>query len=307
MKILLTGGSGFVGGHVLRRLARDPGLHVTALVRPSTRPPEGADARVSADLSRPETLDGVCDGMDVVLHCASYVGADPTLCEAVNARGTTVLSRQARAAGVGHMLSMSTAAVYGRGPHHLRTPDEGTPAPVSHTSATRLAGERAVLAAGGVVLRPVFMYGTGDRWFVPGLIRQLRDIPHVLNDGTARLSMISADDLSRVVTAYVRDPRRLPGPAVHHAGHREPVRAGDLITMLASGLGLPLLSPGMSLDEAEDSVGVLTPWASRQLSLTALDHWFHSDALWSALALDPGPTADRDLIRHLPWYRRFVT
>ena len=79
---------------------------------------------------------GICRGVRVVVHCASHVGADPQVCEAVNARGTRALVEDAAREGVRRIVYLSTAAVYGDGVYR-ELPEGGAPCrPVSAASSS---------------------------------------------------------------------------------------------------------------------------------------------------------------------------
>ncbi|WST48739.1 NAD-dependent epimerase/dehydratase family protein [Streptomyces avidinii] len=119
---------------------------------------------MNADLADEQSLRGVCEGADVLLSLASYIGPDADRCAAVNSAGAAALVAEARRAGVGRIVHLSTCAVYGPGPHRGQDVGELAPAPVSPASAGRLAGEGPVLDAGGLVLRAGLVLGRGDRW-----------------------------------------------------------------------------------------------------------------------------------------------
>lgn len=299
-RILLTGGTGFIGGHVRALLSRRQDLWVRALVRHDTD--TGADEVMVADLTRPESLRGVCDGVDVVMHLASCVGGEPELCTAVNERGTGALIAEAHRVGVPHLVYLSTAAVYGRGPHRGVVEGELVPDPISPTSASRLAAERLVRAAGGIVLRPMFVCGSGDRWFVPGLLRQLRELPFLLNGGTALLSMIAVEDLARLFEAIAATPQLLASGEMYHANHPQPVRSAELVGALTRMFGFSMPS-SLAFDDVIAALGAVSPRQARTLSLTAFDHWYASDRLWELLSLVPGPRPDRRLAEYASWYR----
>lgn len=184
MDIFLTGGSGFVGQHIITRLLAE-GHTVRALARSAeaARRVERAGASAVrgdlADLRRPEDggprprtagwLSGL-DGCDAVVHAAArmaFWGSDAGF-ERDNHWPTVALFRAAAAAGVGRFTLISAAAV--------STDRYGEPAVVSETTPTgrpliaygrvKLATERALadLATPGmslVVLRPPLIWGTG--------------------------------------------------------------------------------------------------------------------------------------------------
>lgn len=304
--VLLTGASGFIGTHLLASLREDPGVAVRVLVR-STAPevPGRTVVRVAGDLSRPERLRGVCDRVDTVVHLASYIGPDAARCDAVNRAGTAALATEAIRAGVRSIVYLSTAAVYGAGSHRDIAEDAVAPAPVSAVSASRLAAERMVLAAGGVALRPMFVYGTGDRWFIPAVAAAIRAVPFLVNDGRALLSVIDASDLARILQAIVRHPERLPPGTVHHANHPVPVSYAALVRAVAGVIGLPPPRLTLGYPEAEQ-LARGTATTPRVLSLLTFDHWYASAALWERLDLRPGPDLPARIARHRRWYRSIL-
>ena len=129
---------------------------------------------VPGDLGQPDTLRGLCEGVDAVMHVATHISGDVASCQRINARGTEALVAEAARAGVRRFLYVSNAAVCGwaiqRGDDEARA----AVAPATPVSRSRVAAERAVLNAGGIVLRPLFVYGPGDARFVPAIARAAR-------------------------------------------------------------------------------------------------------------------------------------
>ncbi|WP_165945107.1 NAD(P)-dependent oxidoreductase [Micromonospora sp. KC723] len=299
--ILLTGATGFVGGAVLAALrARRPAA-LRVLLRGGFGPGSSAGATVvHGDLSKPQSLSGVCDGVDTLIHAASYVGKDQELCTAVNDQGTRHLVREATAAGVRRLVYVSTAAVYGSGPH--RGPREGELpiAPRSPVSASRAAAEVWVREAGGCVLRPHLVYGPGDRWFVPALAALLAALPGWVDGGNARASMISVTDLARLTVAAATRLSVPPGTALH-ANHPRPVRMRDAGAALARGLGVAV--PRGSASRAQVQAHFRRAGLpERQLELLTIDHWYDSTAIWQLTGCMPGPSFLEDMTHAGHWY-----
>jgi nucleoside-diphosphate-sugar epimerase len=260
---------------------------------------------VRADLTDPGSLRGIAEGCAMLLHLAARVSGPEEECAAVNVTGTTALVAAARAAGVQRVVQLSTAAVYGAGPHHGIPVGGVEPAPVSPASRTRLAGERPVLEAGGTVLRPGLVLGPGDRWVVPVLAELLARVPGRWDGGGARLSVVDVRDLARLIVAVGRSPRPLPG--VRHASHPVPVRVGDLLDRLAE---LDILRVGdrerrelplkRCLELLRSTPGRVS---ERQFRLLAEDHWYDSREVWDAAGCPPGPGPLDRLAEAADWYR----
>ncbi|MFE7134288.1 NAD-dependent epimerase/dehydratase family protein, partial [Streptomyces sp. NPDC057638] len=142
LTVVLTGATGFIGSAVLRELRRRRARHGLVIHTVGRRPParpRAGERWTRADLAEPGTLAGVCAGADVLLHLASLIGPDEERCAAVNTAGSAALMAQATRAGVGRIVHLSTAAVYGEGPHRGIAVGEVQPAPLSPASRTRLA------------------------------------------------------------------------------------------------------------------------------------------------------------------------
>jgi len=181
----VTGGSGFIGGRLIERLARD-GWSVRALARSEasaeTVRSRGAEA-VRGDLADPGALIAGARGADVTFHAAATV-ADFGPWEEFrrgNVEGTRNVLRASRAAGVPRFVHVGTEAVllHGQPLYHA---DETYPlafASKAFYSRSKALAEQAVLEEGrdgleAVVVRPRFVWGKGDTTLLPVLVEGVR-------------------------------------------------------------------------------------------------------------------------------------
>jgi nucleoside-diphosphate-sugar epimerase len=317
-RVLLTGATGFIGRAVCEglRLGNDRPVRLLLHRRDLDPPSPAGFEAVPGDLARPETLSGVCEGVDTVLHVASYTGDDQELLDAVNVRGTETLISQARAGGVRNFVYVSNAAIYGYAVHRDARETDVTVEPATPISRSRAGAERAVLGGGGLVLRPLFVYGRGDTRFLPVIIRTLERFPFMVSGGRALLSVISVDDLAAALLALAADGGASPPKGVCHATDSHPVRFCDIVSSLAD--NLDLRRPRFSLPyvlarrvlrssgrTASPDVGRAS--AAHRLFLISKDHSYDSAKLWDLVRLRPGPPLPEQLPKYADWYRQFVT
>jgi dihydroflavonol-4-reductase len=117
MRVLVTGGTGFLGRNLVHLLCRE-GYNVTILHRPTSKKvglPEGVSYKIG-DVTAPETLTGCCDGYDWVFHVAGDVTWGKVLqakMMRINLEGTKNIAREAMARGVKRFVYTSSAAAIG--------------------------------------------------------------------------------------------------------------------------------------------------------------------------------------------------
>ncbi|MFD3537575.1 NAD-dependent epimerase/dehydratase family protein [Streptomyces sp. NPDC058664] len=308
LRILITGATGFIGGRVAAAATELPDpAHVRLLARrpPATGERERAEV-VRGDLRDPGSLRRACEGVDVLIHCASAIGGDAETARSVNDEGTRALVDAAVRAGVTRIVSLSTASVHGRGPFRAATPGTLPLAPVSGTSRTRAAGERYVMDAGGTVLRPHLVYGTGDRQLIPGLLQLLAALPGPLVGGDSVHSLVDADSLARALLGAALSSRTRPGP--YYVNHPEPVPVAEVLAaaedLLAHRTGARR-GPAVDLAEARALLAGHAV-AQHHLDMLATDHWFSDDRPRRELGWEPGLGFTEGFADHKAWYRSLL-
>ena len=181
----VTGGSGFVGTALIRRLAAD-GWTVRALARSPEAEAKvrkaGAEA-VRGDLLDAGALERGARGAGVAFHSAARLGDFGPWKEfrRVNVDGTKAVIAACRAAGVKRLVHVGTEAALMHG-QPLVAVDEHYPLALRSRapySATKAAAEAAVIEANGdgletVVVRPRFVWGAGDTTLLPIIVAMAR-------------------------------------------------------------------------------------------------------------------------------------
>jgi 2-alkyl-3-oxoalkanoate reductase len=316
-RILLTGASGFIGSHVLNTLRRRmPGAQLRVLThRTPLSDAGGALEPVAGDLGRPESLAGVCEGVDGVIHAAAHIGDDPAECELVNGSGTEALMQEARRAGVRRILYFSNAAVYGWAEHFGSSESAARPAPVTPVSRSRVRAERAVLSAGGVVLRPLFVYGEGDTRFIPAIIRAMQNLPFMVDHGRARLSVVTVDALAEAAAGMLGVEAGADSARVFHVSEPEPVTFKEIAGELARHFALPFPKRSLPYPLARWTLRLGSRWraagiqrtesAAHRLFLVSRDHFYDATRLRDTLGWQPSHFS-RQFPAYLSWYWRFI-
>jgi UDP-glucose 4-epimerase len=145
VRVLVTGGAGFIGSHVVDRLrAEGAAVRILDLRASPHHARSDVDCAV-ADLLDPVAVHGAMRGCDAVVHLAAAADVDevarrPADAEAVNARGTLNVLEAARRAGVRRVVYASTIWVYGNGAATVDE-DSAVELPDHLYTATKLAGE----------------------------------------------------------------------------------------------------------------------------------------------------------------------
>lgn len=273
--IAVVGASGFIGGATLRALAASHG-EVTAAVRRIPKSPTPGVRYVLSDIGVPSTLHAALDGVDAIVHAASYTGPDETLCRRINYEGTRNLLAAAEARSIDVVVTLSTIGVYGSGPFRGVVENTREPNPVTVLSATRAAADRMVRARGGITVRPGFVHGEGDRWFLPGLRHILTRIGAWIDDGAALLSLISVDELGELIARLALTGSDADRGALFHAASPTPLSVFDIATRSATG-GLPATSCSFAEALARAAAVGLT---DRHIDLVGRDHTIDGTALW---------------------------
>jgi UDP-glucose 4-epimerase len=239
-RVLVTGGSGFIGRHVVAALLARGAAVTVADKRPF--PGDAAIETVLGDLRDPSVVDrAVRPETDVIIHLAAVTRvldsiADPVDTFRTNVDMTASLLEQARQREVGTFLLASTNAVAGDVGRATITEDLAL-RPLSPYGATKAAGEMmlssytACYGIAGCALRFSNVYGPGmaeKDSFVPRLMRAARDDRgvEVYGDGNQIRDLVHVDDI--VAGIFAAWEAKATGPLILGAG--ESVTVNDMVT-----------------------------------------------------------------------------
>jgi nucleoside-diphosphate-sugar epimerase len=250
----VTGGSGFIGGALVRRLVAD-GWTVRALARSDASADavreRGAEP-VRGDLDDTASMAAGAAGCEVAFHCAAHLGdwGSRADFERGNVQGTRNALAAARQAGVRRFVHVGTEAALLAGEPLIEV-DERAPLRFDSSalySSTKARAEEAVIEANQngletVVVRPRFVWGPGDTTLLPVMIQLVRAGRFAwIGGGRHRTSTAHVDNV--VHGLLLGAERGAPG-GVYFVTDGAPVVFRDFVTRLLATQGVT--PPGRSL------------------------------------------------------------
>ena len=186
MRLAITGGTGFVGSHLID-VALAAGHHVNALTRRDQAERPGIEW-IAGDLSNRDALEQLVSGADAVIHVAGTIsGQSAAAFELGNVAGTLAMLAAATAGGIHRFVHVSSLAA--------REPK------LSLYGASKCKGEELVMSSGldWAIVRPPAVYGPGDKETLE--LFRMAKLGVMLMPPKGRVSVIHADDLARLLLA----------------------------------------------------------------------------------------------------------
>lgn len=304
-RLLVTGGTGFLGSEVVRQALR-AGIETRVLTRRETSLPDGADGAVG-DVLDPETLRKAIIGCRWVIHAAGLAhdkapgGREP---EQTNVRGTENVVRAAAEGGANRTLLVSSVSVYGEGSANPRNEESpcrpvGPYASSKYHAELRATGLSKKLGLDLVILRLSTLYGEGDPGNVARLIRGI-DRGHfvMLGSGENRKSLLHRDDAARACLEAVR--KASPGFHVYNVVGTV-ARMAEIVTIVAQRLGRRPIRIPLS-DRIVSALSRLS--GSGRLRTFFRDDVFDGSRFEKEFGFRSEVPLEEGLNRQVDWYRR---
>jgi nucleoside-diphosphate-sugar epimerase len=328
MKALVTGGGGFLGSAIVRRLVAR-GDAVVNFARGDY--PELRSLGVSVvrgDVTDLAALTAAAQGCDVVFHVAAKAGVWGRYADyyRANVTGTEIVIAACRACGIRRLVYTSSPSVVFDG-RDMEGVDESVPYPEHYHapySETKAIAEKLVIRANGadlatVSLRPHLIWGPGDPHLVPRIIARAR--AGRLRRIGKRPNLVDTVYIDNAADAHVGAADRL-GPTTPIAGKTyfitqgEPLPLWEMINRILAAAGLPPVTKSVPAPVAyaagwlcESVYGLLrlkaeppmTRFVARELSTA---HWFNIDAARRDLGYQPAVSLAEGLKRLAESLRR---
>lgn len=256
MRILITGGCGFIGQHLARRLQGHDLVALDALLPQVHADPDNArrafpGSVVVGDVSDPQAWADLSHGLDAVIHLAAETGTGQSMYEVerytrVNVEGTRLAGAFAAARGI-PVIALSSRAVYGDGAPDRASHEEDAHQPVSVYGETKSAGERALVTAAAAVpvtvIRPQNVIGPGQALHNPytgvlaafsAMLREGRPIT-VYGNGLQTRDFVHVADLADLIVWCLQHPPAPEDPRVLNCGTGERTTLLDLAAYAGEG------------------------------------------------------------------------
>ena len=318
MKALVTGGGGFLGSAICRKLI-ERGDTVRSFSRGSYPELDALGVEtVRGDIADKDALRSAARGCRVVFHAAAKAGlwGSKEDFHSANVDGTKNVIDACIAEGVNKLVHTSSPSVVfgGEGQEGI---DESAPYPetfLAEYPKTKAEAERLIIDANGgflatVALRPHLIWGPGDNHIVPRLIArrkagQLRRI----GSGNPKVDSVFVDNAA---DAHLLAADKLPdiGGKIYFISNNEPMPVWDLIDGILNAAGLPPVEGsipsslaygiGFALETAYSTFGLsgeprMTRFLAKELSEP---HWFDTAAAGRDLGYEPKVSIEEGLKR----------
>ena len=226
MKIFISGGTGFVGGHVCRAL-RERGHEVRLLIRRQNHTTENGIEYFEGDVTKPASFVEGLTGCDGVINLVGIIREFPfkgITFDKLHVQATKNMLEVTRKAGIKRYLQMSALGT--------------RPDAVSAYHRSKWQAEEAVRESGleWTIFRPSLVFGPHDA-FINMLAAQLRLAPvvPVIGSGRYRLQPIHADDVARCFAQALEMPETI-GQTYELCG-KDRVSYEELLDMIAAAMG----------------------------------------------------------------------
>jgi nucleoside-diphosphate-sugar epimerase len=316
--VLVTGASGFTGSHLARMLV-ESGYRVRALVRggrqldvPGVEPFEG-------DLADEASLRRAVSGVERVFHVAAVyreAKLPDSYYREINVEGTRRLARAAVDEGGIPFVYCSTCGVHGE----VEPPaDETAPYnPGDIYQETKVEAEKAVLelhrerGLPAVILRPVGIYGPGDRRFLKLFRGVARGKFPLIGSGKTLYHLTYVEDVARGFLKAAETPD-IAGEAFILAGSRF-TSVEELLALIAAQAGVapprfhwpakPIYLAAALCEDLLRPLGIEPPLYRRRLDFFLKDRAFQIDKARRLLGWEPQVDLEEGIASTLDWYRK---
>jgi len=322
MKILVTGGGGFLGNAIVRQLV-ERGHQVRILARSNYPQLQAMGVEtMRGDIADADIVHNATKGCDAVFHVAAMAGVwgPKQMYYRVNVLGTENVINACRSLGVSQLIHTSSPSVVFDGQDQDNV-TEDAPYPAryrAHYPRTKAMAEKMVLDANSkdlatVALRPHLIWGPGDPHLTPRIIERARAGRLVLiGDGNKQVDAVYIDNAAKAHLLALDAGAKVGGKA-YFITNGQPLAMRELINDILAAADLPAVTKSVSPGAAYAIASImenayrlfrikreplLTRFVVRQL---ATSHWYDISAAQRDLGYEPTITMEQGMQRLRSW------
>ena len=323
LKALVTGGGGFLGGAIVRKLV-ERGDTVKSFSR-GTYPEleKRGVVQVRGDIGDPDAVKNACAGMDVVFHVAAKAGiwGGYDAYFRANTRGTENVIQACLESGISTLVYTSSPSVVFDGTD-MEGVDESAPYPAHYHAfypRTKALAEQLVVNAAArglktVSLRPHLIWGPGDLHFAPRILARSKKL-RIVGNGQNRVDTIYIDnaaDAHLLAADRLRASDDISG-RVYFISQDDPINLWEMINAILHAGGKPPVTRAISQKTANRAGTLLEfiyrtfrlPGEPRMTKFLAAElgtaHWFDISAAKRDLGYRPAVSTAEGLKRLAAW------
>lgn len=321
-RVLVTGATGFTGGHLARRLASD-GYQVRVVVRDPARAEDlrklGIEV-VKGDLRDRASLDRAADGIHTVYHIAALFRQENVTdkdMHDINATGVRNMIEAAIGAGVKHFVHCSTIGVHGATPRNPPANENSPYKPGDYYQESKTEGEKIAIEymrSGKlpiVIFRPGGIHGPGDLRFLK-LFKGIKNGRFVMfGSGDVLYQLVYIDDLVDGIILCGTKPEAIGN--IYILTGEKPITLNQMVHTIADVVGvkpprlrfpvMPLYVAGALCEVACKPFGIEPPLYRRRVDFFRKDRAFSIDKAMNELGFRPKVDVRTGLQRTAQWYK----
>ncbi len=249
MRVVVTGGTGFIGSHLVERLSNHGARVIVPVRKGLTLPSDSPAEFIPMDHDEIGRRDDLLKGVDAVVHLAAIRGSgwsfDDRQIHDTNVCLTADLVKAAASRDVSHFVYVSSVSVYGH-PSGGPINEDYPRSPVTRYGASKYRAEQLVTETSekqrlpATIVRPVITYGPRDTW---GMVTKLARLIHsgrfaLVGTGENRIHLIYIDDLIDGLMLAISHPPA--GTKTYILAADQPVSMKRLIAILGEALSRPV-------------------------------------------------------------------
>ncbi len=278
--IIVTGGSGFLGKFVLRKLV-DEGYETVNLINKTSSKIKGVK-EIKTDNISFDFLKQIIAGADTIIHMAAALGwtkADYDYYYKINTLFPENMVKAAISSGIKNFIYISSAGVYGKGTKQGVIDENFPPTPEDNYEKTKYEGEKAVLKFKDKInikiIRPGWIYGPEDKRTLK-LFRTInKGYFFIAGKGDGKQTPVFVEDIAEGIILLMKS-KNIPSGEIFNMSSDEILTIEEMVKTIAKTLNkkilpfkiplLPLKLLAKSLDAISKPLGITLPLTSSSLA-----------------------------------------